>query len=83
MNEFKQDYENEKEQWLMDRSNYYIEKIDTVFKLANLLRARYEMEIGRGADTVEFIQMIIISSSFINTENKFYAINSDGSGRSD
>lgn len=69
MNEFEQDYENEKDQWLMHRSNYHIKIIDTLFRLANLLRSRFEIEMQRNATTEEYIEMIKISSLFMNKQN--------------
>jgi hypothetical protein len=70
MNEFKQDYENEKEKYLNTTYTHThkvtINKIEYLFQLSNLLRARFEVEMGRGADTAEYIEMIKISASFIN-----------------
>ena len=72
MNEFKQDYENEKMKFLSNTDKLHgipfvnFNKVDFLFTLANLLRARFEVEMMRGADTQEYIEMIKISSSFIN-----------------
>jgi hypothetical protein len=69
MNEFKQDYENEKKEFsalAYTHIDVPFNKIDFLFALSNLLRARFEVEMMRGADTTEYIEMIKIASSFIN-----------------
>jgi len=43
-----------------------IKFVEAMFCTANLLRARYELEMQRGSTTEEYIEMIKISSSFIN-----------------
>lgn len=72
MNEFQQDYENEKKKFselAYTHIDVPFNKVDSLFALSNLLRARFEFEMGRGADTAEYIEMIKISSSFINKQN--------------
>lgn len=70
MNEFQQDYENEKKHYIgngIDISlKVSIQNVEHLFLFANLLRARYELELRRGSTTDEYIEMIKISSSFIN-----------------
>jgi hypothetical protein len=72
MNEFRQDYENEKQKYLNTTYTHThkvtINKVENLFSLSNLLRSRFELELGRGCTTDEYIEMIRISSSFINTE---------------
>ena len=73
MNEFKQDYENEKHKFYTTKFLHVpvipANKIEFLFSLANLLRARFEVEMMRGATTEEYIEMIKIASSFINNKN--------------
>jgi len=69
MNEFQQDYENEKIKFsalTYTHIDVPFNKIDFLFALSNILRARYELEMGRVATTEEYIEMIKISSTFIN-----------------
>lgn len=68
MNEFKQDYQNEIIQYIKQAGvdQVLFIEIDHLFSLANLLRSRFELEMQRGSTTEEYIEMIKISSSFIN-----------------
>lgn len=68
MNEFQQDYENEKRKF--DNPKYFgrglfISKVEYLFDVANLLRSRYELELQRGAITEEYLELLKIAARLI------------------